>query len=103
MLSAARNLKVISRNGTGVDNIDLATAKQREIRICRAEGANARGVAELAIGLMLALARGIPASDRAIKAGRTLSGWVEVTEGLRAGEQVATKGSLFIDRAVRGD
>ena len=40
---------------------------------------------------------------RAIKAGRTLSGWVEVTEGLRAGEQVATKGSLFIDRAVRGD
>ena len=68
VLSAARNLKVISRNGTGVDNIDLAAAKQRGIRICRAEGANARGVAELAIGLMLALARAIPASDRAIKA-----------------------------------
>ena len=70
VLSEARNLKVISRNGTGVDNIDLAAAKQRGIRICRAEGANARGVAELAIGLILALARAIPASDRAIKAGQ---------------------------------
>jgi len=70
VLEAARELRVISRNGTGVDSIDLAAAKQRGIRVCRAEGANARGVAELAIGLMLALARAIPASDRAIKAGR---------------------------------
>ena len=71
VLEAARDLKAISRNGTGVDNIDLAAAKRLGIRVCRAEGANARGVAELAIGLMLALARAIPASDRAIKAG----GW----------------------------
>lgn len=71
VLAEARDLKVISRNGTGVDNIDLAAAQQLGIRVCRAEGANARGVAELAIGLMLALARAIPASDRVIKAG----GW----------------------------
>lgn len=69
-LEAARDLKVISRNGTGVDNIDLAATQKHGIRIRRAEGANARGVAELAIGLMLALARAIPASDRAIKNGR---------------------------------
>jgi len=69
-LAAARDLRVISRNGTGVDNIDLAAAQQQNIRVCRAEGANARGVAELAIGLMLSLARAIPASDRAIKDGR---------------------------------
>lgn len=70
VLAAATDLRVISRNGTGVDSIDLEAAKQRGITVCRAEGANARGVAELAIGLMLALARAIPASDRAIKAGQ---------------------------------
>ena len=37
---------VISRNGTGVDNIDLAAAQALGIRILRAEGANARGVAD---------------------------------------------------------
>ena len=70
VLAAACDLKVISRNGTGVDNIDLKAAKQRGLRVCRAEGANARGVAELAISLLLSLARAIPASDRAIKAGQ---------------------------------
>lgn len=40
---------------------------------------------------------------RSVKVGRTLSGWVEVTSGLKAGERVATKGSLFIDRAVRSN
>lgn len=69
-LEAAGELKVISRNGAGVDNIDLEAAKRRNIRICRAEGANARGVAELTVGLLLGLARAIPASDRDVKNGR---------------------------------
>ena len=69
VLEAARLLRVISRNGTGIDNIDLAAAQRQCIRICRAEGANARGVAELAVGLMLALARSIPFSDHHLKAG----------------------------------
>jgi D-3-phosphoglycerate dehydrogenase len=70
VLESATGLRAISRNGTGVDNVDTAAARARGIVVCRAEGANARGVAELAIGLMLALARAIPASDRTIKAGR---------------------------------
>ncbi|MEX0670126.1 MAG: phosphoglycerate dehydrogenase [Pirellulales bacterium] len=69
VLAAAPDLRVISRNGTGVDAIDLEAAKRRGIEVRRADGANARGVAELAIGLILALARSIPASDAAIKAG----------------------------------
>lgn len=69
VLEAAGSLRVISRNGTGIDNIDLATARQRGIHICRAEGANARGVAELAVGLILAVARSIPFSDHHLKAG----------------------------------
>ncbi len=47
VLDAAGGLKVISRNGTGVDNIDLEEAKARGIAVERAMGANARGVASL--------------------------------------------------------
>ena len=63
VLGAAKNLKVISRNGVGIDNIDLSAAEQLNIKICRTEGANARGVAELAISLILSLVRSIPYSD----------------------------------------
>ncbi|MFN9368050.1 MAG: phosphoglycerate dehydrogenase [Planctomycetia bacterium] len=71
VLAAAPDLRVIARNGTGVDTIDLAAARRRGVEVRRAEGANARGVAELTIGLIIALARSIPCSDAAIKAG----GW----------------------------
>ncbi len=70
VLEGAAKLKVISRNGTGVDNIDLGRAKELGIRICRAEGANARGVAELAFGHILSAARRIPSSSAALKEGR---------------------------------
>ncbi|OHB72959.1 MAG: oxidoreductase [Planctomycetes bacterium RBG_13_63_9] len=69
VLNAATDLKVISRNGVGVDNVDLDTAKRLNIRVCPAPGANARGVAELTIALILSLARSIPLSDRMIKGG----------------------------------
>jgi phosphoglycerate dehydrogenase-like enzyme len=71
VLEEAHQLQVISRNGTGVDNLDLAAARRRNVRVCRAEGANARGVAELAFTLLLALARSVPFCDQAIKGG----GW----------------------------
>lgn len=70
LLSVAVRLKVISRNGTGVDNVDLDAARRAGITVCRAEGANARGVAELAFGHVLAAARSIPRADAALKAGR---------------------------------
>jgi len=69
VLEAAIGLKVISRNGTGIDNIDLEAAQRTGVRICRAEGANAQGVAELTIGLLLALVRSIPYCDRRMKDG----------------------------------
>jgi phosphoglycerate dehydrogenase-like enzyme len=95
-LEVARGLKVISRNGTGVDNIDLAAAERLGIRIRRAEGANARGVGELAIGLMLALARTIPASDRAIKDGR----WERQTGFEMEGKTLGVIGAGRIGRLV---
>ena len=71
VIAVATNLRAISRNGVGIDNIDEKAAEAAGIRILTAPGANANGVAELAMGLVFALARAIPASDRAIKAG----GW----------------------------
>ncbi|MGQ9615781.1 MAG: phosphoglycerate dehydrogenase [Spirochaetota bacterium] len=70
VLEAAKGLKVISRNGTGVDNIDLEAATRLGVRICRAEGANAMGVAELTIGLMFALVRLITFHDDMMKKGK---------------------------------
>lgn len=63
-------LKVISRNGTGIDNIDLVAAQARGIAVERAAGANARGVAELTITLMLAGLRDVPWSDKRLKEGQ---------------------------------
>ncbi len=67
LIEAASHLRVISRNGTGVDNIDVEAASRKGIAIRRAEGANARGVAELAFGLILDSARSISKIDLALK------------------------------------
>jgi D-3-phosphoglycerate dehydrogenase len=69
VLDTARSLRVISRNGVGVDNIDLDAADRWGVIVRRAVGANARGVAELAIGHMIAAARGIATADGALKNG----------------------------------
>lgn len=69
VLGKADCLKVISRNGTGVDSIDLAACERRGIRVLRAEGANARGVAELTMALILGLLRSVPFGDARMKAG----------------------------------
>jgi D-3-phosphoglycerate dehydrogenase / 2-oxoglutarate reductase len=69
VLRAATKLRVISRNGTGTDNIPLGLAKDLGIRIERAEAANARGVAELSIALMFASLRNIPELDHLLRRG----------------------------------
>jgi len=67
VLESAADLKVISRNGTGINNIDLVAARRLNIEILRAEGANARGVAELTLAMVLGLIRSIPFSDAVMK------------------------------------
>ncbi|MCK6457234.1 MAG: hydroxyacid dehydrogenase [Phycisphaerae bacterium] len=58
-LDAARALKLVIRAGSGVDTIDVAGATRRGIRVCNCPGQNAVAVAELTIGLMIALDRRI--------------------------------------------
>lgn len=59
-LAGANRLRVISRYGVGVNNVDLEAAAQQGISVTRTPGANASAVAELAIGLTFAIARDIP-------------------------------------------
>jgi D-3-phosphoglycerate dehydrogenase len=70
VLRTATDLKVISRNGTGVDNVPVEIAERLGIEVVRAEGANARGVAELTICLALASLRHLPALHSGLKQGR---------------------------------
>jgi phosphoglycerate dehydrogenase-like enzyme len=69
VLASTKDLRVISRNGVGCDTIDRAAAERLNIKICITPGANSRGVAELAIGLLFALVRAFPASDSILKRG----------------------------------
>jgi len=63
-------LRVIARTGVGVDSIDLLTATELGVVVANTPGANAESVAELTIGLMVALARGILEADANVRAGR---------------------------------
>jgi D-3-phosphoglycerate dehydrogenase len=58
-LKAGKQLKVVIRAGSGVDNIDVPAAKQRNIKVANCPGMNAVAVAELVMGLMIALDRRI--------------------------------------------
>lgn len=113
LIAAAPRLRVIARAGTGVDNVDVAAASARGIVVMNAPGANSVSVAELAVGLMLALARHVAAADAAMKQGK----WEkkkflgeelrEKTLGLaglgRIGQEVARRAAAFGMRIIAHD
>lgn len=70
LMAAAPKLRVIGRAGVGVDNIDADAATRRGIIVMNTPGANAVAVAELTIGLMLALGRKLPQANTSMHAGR---------------------------------
>ncbi len=57
VIEAAKNLKIIVRAGAGYDNIDLATATANNVVAMNTPGQNSNAVAELALGMMVFLAR----------------------------------------------
>jgi D-3-phosphoglycerate dehydrogenase / 2-oxoglutarate reductase len=69
-IDAAPSLKVISKHGVGVDNVDIEAATRRDIPVVVASGANARSVAEHAIALLLVVVKRILPLDRGLRAGR---------------------------------
>ncbi|MBI2006815.1 MAG: D-2-hydroxyacid dehydrogenase [Nitrosopumilales archaeon] len=72
LIDNATKCKIIARVGVGLDNIDESAAKARNIRVINAVEGAMTAVAELVLGLMLALARQIPFADREIRNGKWL-------------------------------
>ena len=69
VLTAAHRLKVIAKHGVGYENIDLEAARARGIPVALAGGAIADSVADLTLGLLLAVARRIPQGDASTRRG----------------------------------
>jgi phosphoglycerate dehydrogenase-like enzyme len=95
-LASADRLKVIARYGVGVDNVDLAAARARGICVTNTPGANSVSVAELAVGLILSLARRIPDSAAATRAG----GWPRTAGLTIEGKTVGLLGLGSIGKQV---
>jgi len=110
-LQSADRLKVIARYGTGVDNVDLEAARKKGVTVTNTPGANAVSVAELALALLLALARQIPEAAAAAHegqwprlAGTSLEGKTVGIIGLGAiGKQLARRLEGFDCRIVAHD
>jgi len=96
VIEAARDLKVISRYGVGVDNVDLQAAKARGIVVTNTPGANSVSVAELTVGLILALARNIVIAAQATKAGE----WPRLSGLALEGKTVGLLGFGSIAKSV---
>ncbi len=75
VLKECKNLKVISRYGTGYDRVDVSSAKKYGITVTNTPGVNAEAVGELAMGLLLSAARQIPYLDQTTREGK----WIRLT------------------------
>jgi D-3-phosphoglycerate dehydrogenase len=106
-------LKVVCSFGAGYEKIDVEAAKRRSVVVTHAPGANAATVADHAIGLALALARGYCGLSAAVKAGKwkssrgeraTLNGSTVGIVGMgRVGQLIARRASAFDARIAYFD
>lgn len=69
VLASGTALRVVARAGVGLDNIDVAAAQAAHIAVVNAPDGNTIAAAEHTLGLLLAVARHIPAADASTRAG----------------------------------
>ena len=82
-IAAAPNLKIIARAGVGLDNVDIPAATAAEVLVVNAPTSNIVSAAELAVSLLLAVARNVVPANLALKDGkwkRSQFGGVELQE-----------------------
>lgn len=96
VFSSARNLKVISRCGSGLDSVDLAAAQRHGIAVLNTPEAPAQAVAELAMGLILSALRLICQTDRQLHEGT----WPRTQGRLLAAQRVGIVGLGRVGRRV---
>ena len=113
VLGKAGSLRLVVRVGTGLDNIDVAAARERGIRVANTPAANAVSVAELVFGLLIALERRLCEVGAELKRGVWAKGKHETRElagkriGLigfgRIGREVASRAHAFEMTVVWSD
>ena len=69
IFETSRKLKIVTMYGVGVNHIDLKAAQRKGVIVTNCPGSNDQAVADLTMGLMLAVARNIPQIDRDIREG----------------------------------
>ena len=72
VIEKAKNLKIIGRAGAGVDNIDLTSAKEKNIIVMNTPGGNTNATAEHTLALLMSLSRRIPEADATTHKGNWL-------------------------------
>ncbi|TDT51305.1 phosphoglycerate dehydrogenase [Fonticella tunisiensis] len=96
VLQRAKNLKVITKYGVGLDNIDLETAKKLGIKVTYTPGANNESVADHAFALMLSLSRNIIKLDKIVRD----RGWEKIIGCEIYGKTIGIVGTGAIGRGV---
>jgi D-3-phosphoglycerate dehydrogenase len=80
VLAAAPKLKLVARGGVGLDNVDKETCAKRGVKVVNTPGASTNAVAELALGMMLAICRKLAKADAGMKGGKWLKKELTGTE-----------------------
>jgi D-3-phosphoglycerate dehydrogenase / 2-oxoglutarate reductase len=96
VFSSAKNLKVVSRCGAGLDSVELAAAELHGISVFNTPEAPAQAVAELTMGLMLAALRRICQTDRLLR----INEWPRMQGQLFAAQTVGIIGLGHIGKRV---
>lgn len=93
---AASGLKMLCRCGSGMDNVDMAAAREHGIEVRNTPEAPATAVAELTMALMMAVVRRVPEADRAVRGGD----WPRLKGGLLGARTVVIVGYGRVGRRV---
>jgi Lactate dehydrogenase and related dehydrogenases len=96
VIASCPRVKVIAKHGIGYDSIDIKTANAKGIVVTNAPGTNSQEVADLAIGFMIMLGRGLYQANRDTKAGK----WIKPMGASMDGKTIGIVGTGTIGRAL---
>jgi len=96
VIEIADRLKVISKHGVGVDNVDVEAASKKGILVTTTPGTNANAVADFTFALILSLSRSICKADYSLKCGE----WGRIIGHETGGKILGVVGTGRIGRAV---
>ncbi|MBN8904551.1 MAG: 2-hydroxyacid dehydrogenase, partial [Rhodospirillales bacterium] len=99
VMTGLPRLRVIAINGVGFDKVDLALARSRGVRVTNTPDVLTDDVADLAVGLTLALLRRLPQADAYVRAGRWPAGEMPLATKL-TGKRIGIFGLGRIGRAA---